>query len=442
MRTLGLLLTMFALAATPAAAAPWSSPAPIPGAPDAVPVLAESAGGPQAVYWGTFDPTKLQSPITAFVSVLGTGPTPQPAAKLSPSLNVSQAALYGNRHVALATFGNATVKVPGSLVGVATGPLKGPMKTHALPAEVRSLAGNAAGDLAVMIEHCATNVGGCHPSAPAVVLDRPGRGFGDPITLDRKGHSFGGSLAIDAHGRVLAAWDRAGVVYARFVSIKGKLSPIQRLGTDTGGGFNVVLSNDGRAAVGWTTQTFSTATAPAVFAAKLAVAGASGHFGATRTLETGQLTGTQSSIPYQGVVIKLPAGEPGLAAWTGYDGAHFTVRAAPIDGTTVGAPQTVSTPGTDTILADAAEGSRGQAVILLLPGQAGADPTGTIAPAGMVAVTHPAGTQTFGLPEEVVPGPAYVASAAVSIDAATGSVFATWRDVGSPAGWAVRAPLG
>jgi hypothetical protein len=179
-----------------------------------------------------------------------------------------------------------------------------------------------------------------------------------------------------------------------------------------------------------------------VFTARLAVAGTSGQFEATRTLESGPLTGTDSSIPDQGVVVKLPAGEPGLAAWTGYDGAHFTVRAASIDGTTVGAPQTVSTPGTDTILADAAEGSGGQAVILLLPGQAGADATGAMTPAGLVAVTHPAGTQTFGPLEEILPAPAYVASAAVSIDAATGSVFATWRDVGSPAGWAVRAPLG
>ncbi|HEY5197754.1 MAG TPA: hypothetical protein VIJ51_12090 [Solirubrobacteraceae bacterium] len=316
------------------------------------------------------------------------------------------------------------------------------MKLHALPAEVQSIAGNAAGDLAVLIEHCATNVSGCRPSAPAVVIERPGRGFSKPITLDRKGHSFGGSLTIDAHGRVLAAWDRAGVIYARFISVAGKLSAIQRLGYDTGpSGLDVVLSGDGRAAVGWTSQSVSEGEAASDFTAQIALAGSSSHFHTARTVDTVSVLGTGRYIPYQGLVIRLPAGQPGLAAWTGYDGAHYTVQAASINATTISPPQTVSTPGTDTVLADAAEGAHGQAVILLLPGRAGADPVIGTQPDGLIAVTHPPGTQTFSPHEQILPGPAYVDGATVSIDTATGGVLATWRNAGSPASWAVRTPL-
>ncbi|HEY5195672.1 MAG TPA: hypothetical protein VIJ51_01445 [Solirubrobacteraceae bacterium] len=58
------------------------------------------------------------------------------------------------------------------------------------------------------------------------------------------------------------------------------------------------------------------------------------------------------------------------------------------------------------------------------------------------AAYHPAGTQTFGSPEEILAGPAYGDGADASIDTATGGVFATWRQVGSPLAWSVRTPLG
>jgi hypothetical protein len=154
------------------------------------------------------------------------------------------------------------------------------------------------------------------------------------------------------------------------------------------------------------------------------------------------VTGEGRYVPYRGLVIQLPAGHSGLAAWSGYDGSNYVVRAASIRSGRVGTPQTVSPAGTDSVLADAAEGAHGAAVILILPGREGADPPGSSQPDGLVAVSHPAGTQTFGPPEQILPGPAFVDGAAVGIDAATGAVFATWRDAGSPLGWSVRTPLG
>jgi hypothetical protein len=130
-----------------------------------------------------------------------------------------------------------------------------------------------------------------------------------------------------------------------------------------------------------------------------------------------------------------------LAAWTGYQGSHFVVRAASIKNGRTGTPQTVSDPTTDTVLADAAEGADGAAVVLLLPGRAGEFPSAA-SPDALTAATHPAGTPTFGPPELILPGPADVDGAHVGIDAASGAVFAVWRDVGSPLGWSVRTPLG
>jgi hypothetical protein len=386
-----------------------------------------------AVYWETLQLTQpfTGANISTFVSPLGPGLVPGPAEAVSPPLNVGSAVAYGNGAVAL----------DEQQVGIATGPIAGPFVVDHLPTLVRQIAANPAGEIAGVIENC--DPSGCDPAAPEVVIARPGHAFGRPISLDRKGSDYGTALAIDPHGRVLVAWDRNGGIYARFVSSAGKLTPIQHLGTETApSNLDVVLSADGRAAVGWSSQSVDEGDATSPFTATLALAGSSGHFGRARVLGRVPVTGEGRFVPYQGLVIHLPAGRPGLAAWSGYDGTNFVVRAASITDGRAGTPQTVSQPGTDTVLADAAESSHGEAAILMLPGRAGELPSGTGQPDGLLAVTHPAGTETFGPPEEVLPGPADVDGASVSIDAATGEVFATWRDVGNPIGWAVRAPLG
>jgi hypothetical protein len=434
MRILGCALAALLLTAAPAAAAPWSVPASIPGAGEITPLLAADASGPRAVYWDTLSlATPGATSLSAFVSVLGPGLQPGPAQPLSPAVNAGAALVYGNDRVAL----------DETQIGVATGPLAGPLAVHPLKPDVLAIAGDAAGDLAALTEPCAVRFAGCDATAPSVVIGRRGHALGRSITLDRNGHAYSAGLAMDAHGRILAAWDRGGHIYARFISAAGKLSPIQRLGVEgLPPKFDVVLSNDGRAAVAWTAQSVDEGDATSPFTAKLALAGSSGRFRAARTLATVPVTGTGRYVPYQGLVVRLPAGRPGLAAWSGYDGTHFVVRAAPLTGASVGAAQTVSAPATDTVLADAAESAHGQAVILLLPGRAGNDPPAGTRAGGLLAATHGAGTQTFGAPEDVLPGPADVDGASVAIDATSGSVFATWRQVGSPVDWSVRAPLG
>jgi hypothetical protein len=343
------------------------------------------------------------------------------------------------------TSGPTGVVTPtGKPVGVATGPLAGPLRTRALPSTVRGIAANAAGDIAVVIEPCATRVSGCHPAAPALLLARRGHSFGKPIRITAtKGHAYGAAVAIDPRGRVLVAWDRDGSVYARFASTTGRFTPIQRLGPEHGpSAFQAVLPGDGRAAVGWTSQAVSEGDATSPFTASVSLAGSDRHFARARVLETVQRTGTGRYVPYRGLVVRLPAGQPGLVAWTGYSGAHYVVRAAGIAGTSVATPQTVSTPAVDTVLADAAEGPRGQAIVLILPGRAGADPPVGGQPDGLAGVTRATSGQPFGPPEQIMPGPGFVDGAAVGIDAATGAAFATWRNVGTPIGWSIRTPLG
>ncbi|MEA2265046.1 MAG: hypothetical protein QOE27_629, partial [Solirubrobacteraceae bacterium] len=381
------------------------------------------------------------SPATAAVSTLGPGLLPAPAHPVTPP-----SLIFGGYGVlTIPTSGPSGVVTSTSKpVGIATGPLAGPLRTRTFSSAVRGIAANAAGDIAVVIEPCATRVSGCHPAAPALLLARRGHSFGKPIPItSTKGHAYGAAVAIDPRGRVLVAWDREGSVYARFASTTGRFTPIQRLGPEHGRStFQAVLPGDGRAAVGWTSQNVSEGDATSPFTASVSLAGPSRHFARARVLETVQRTGTGRYVPYQGLVVRLPTGQPGLVAWTGYSGAHYVVRAASIVGTSVAAPETVSTPAVDTVLADAAEGTRGQAIVLILPGRAGADPPIGSQPAGLAGVTRPTSGQPFGPPEQIVPAPEFIDGAAVGIDPASGAAFATWRDVGAPIGWSIRTSLG
>jgi hypothetical protein len=429
------VVAALSLAAAPATAAPWSAPMTIPGATDGRPALAQGASGPRAVYWSSAVPVNPAAPAT-FVSRLGPGVRPEPAQALPGAFQLGAvgdlAAVDGRGRIVLP----ALTRTRANAGAVAAGALIAP-RLRTLPAPVRALAVNAAGDAALVIEPWAAR--GYRPAAPRLVLRRHGHGFGPAVALDRKGHGHDAAVAIDRRGRVLAAWDRDGRVYARFVSAHGTLGPIQPLGTVTTiSALQAVLSDDGRAAVAWTSQRVSEGDALSPFTATLALAAAHRRFAPPKTLETVRVTGFGRSVPYRGLVVRLPAGRPGLAAWTGHDGQHYVVRAAPIDGTTVGAPQTVSQPATDTVLADAAEGPRGEAVVLLLPGCAGACP----GPGGLVAVTRAAGAPAFGAPEPIVPAPAFIDGADVAIEAASGLVFATWANDSAPIGWSVRAPIG
>ena len=431
------ILSALACAAAPAAAAPWSAPTTIPGATGA-PAIANGPSGPRALYWSSVVPPNPGGP-RSFVSPLGPGLRPEPARPLPAAFQLGTvggvSAVDGRGRIVLP----ALMRTRPNKGALAAGPLSAP-RLRTLPAPVRATAVNAAGDAAVVIEPWAAR--GYRPAAPRLVLRRHGHGFGRPLTLDRTGHGVGAAVAIDRRGRVLAAWDRDGRAYGRFVTAHGTLGAIQRLGpAGRNTAIQAVLSDDGRAAVAWTAQRVSEGYAASPFTARLALATANRRFAPPTTLETVRETGFGRYVPAPGVVVRLPAGRPGLAAWTGHDGQHWVVRAASIHGTTLTAPQIVSEPGTDTVLGDAAAGPRGEAVVLLLPGCAPLCPAPSGPGAGLAAATRAASAPAFGAPEPIVPAPAAITGAQVAIQAATGLAFATWADDHASIGWSVRAPI-
>lgn len=321
--------------------------------------------------------------------------------------------------------------------GFASGTLGGTWSVRRVPGIVRDVAVNAAGDAAVLVEPCAK--GGCRPAAPSLYLSRRGGAFRTPLVLDRRGRGYGAALALDARGRVLAVWDRDGRIYARFVSAAGRLGPIRALGRErTTSQFTVVLADDGRAAIGAVAQRINEGYAATPFTATLWLAGPAGRFGRGRVLETVRVTGMGRYVPYGGLQLALPARAPGLVTWTGHAGGRFVVRAATLTGASAGPRQTLSDPAVHTVLADAATGPDGRAVVLMLARRKGIG-TGRGGSLGLQAVARPPGG-AFGPIETIVAGDAYIDGADVGLDAASGRAIAVWRDVGGPPGWAVRDP--
>lgn len=415
--------------AAPAAAAPWSPPATIVGSGDAFPALATGPAGPAAVYWSPLD-----ARLVTFVSPLGPGLVPGPARPLTGALHLADDSVAADLPVVDA---RGAVVLPGtgpptaSTGAIATGPMIGPLAVGAVSAPVRGVAVNGAGDAAVVIEPCASLA--CPRGAPEVMVRRRGRAFGRPFAIDRPGLDYNASVAIDPRGRVLVAWDRDHRVFARFIDRRGRLGRLQALGDEVAPSvFHVVLPGDGRAAVAWGSEKFGGAGAGSPFQATLALAGPHGRF-ARHALETVQVPVTSEiGIPYPGVVVRLPAHAPGVVAWTGGGVNGNVVRAKTIRGTTVGVTRTLSAPGVDTVLGDAAAGSGGEAVVLTLP--AAGEPG-----RGVVAYTRTGGTAVFGPAEPI--GVATADSGDVAIDGRTGAVFVTWRSIGGDIGWSVRAPL-
>jgi hypothetical protein len=439
------------LAAAPAGAAPWSAPAPIPGSlVESFPVLAVGPFGPRAVYWtGSGRPVDPAAAPPTFVSRLGPGLRPGPAQTLTGSFQlgtgdiaVDLATVDARDRVVLPGFGRQSSE-PGLL---ATGPLSGPMTLRDLARPVRSIAVNAAGDAAVGIEACATRR--CHPASPGVVLRRHGHRLGRPIALDRPGFGHGMAVAIDPRGRVLAVWDRNDRIYTRFVGARGHLGRRRALGREPAPPvFRAALPGDGRAALAWSAQVRGETGAGSPFTATVALAGPSGTFGHPHLLETVPLLSPGSfGLPPPGIALRLPRGAPGLIAWTGVDPTGNVVRVSTIRGTTLESPQTVSAPGSNALLADAAAGPRGEAVVLLRPGAGSNSPTPSTGFGGLEAVTRGPGSGPFGAPETIVPSPSMpgigdAEEADVAIDAASDTVLAVWRTGLAPITWSVRASL-
>ena len=281
------------------------------------------------------------------------------------------------------------------------------------------LAANARGDAALAwFEDRGTRIDRVY-----VALRRPGHDFGRPRRLGT-GRIRNVSVAVGPRGDVLVAWDARGVVRTRFRDAAGRA--FHR--TDTIRSEDAFFANlrtlvtlNGRAVVAWASQLLTEGgdTGPARFEA--AVRPARAHRFRRAQLIEQQATG----IARGSVALANDAAERQLFAWSGWDGAHYRVRAATTDAHGVfGAPVTLSGAGVDALLSDVATSTRGDAVAVWDQALTGDTPS------QVLAAYRSGAAGAFG-PPELVAASAFAGTPHVAFDPFSQRPSVVWsaRDV-------------
>ena len=430
--------------AAPAASAaePWSSPVPVPGAPDAFPLLAFPSAGRGDVAWFTVtdDPAGLTT--GAVVSAAGV----EGARTLADGFNATALGAYGaDRLVAAGTLMPSGVARAAIAFGSSTGALNPrPLPARGAVSSVRALATNAAGDVAVVTAECTTRT--CTRQGLALVVRRA-RDFRyrRVATLAQPGTQVRtAAVAVNPRGDVAAAWEKRHHVYARTRTAGGTLSGVERLGDGVQTSISVALSPARRAVVAWGSQRVAEGDALTPFTATAAVRGPSNlRFHTARVLGTVARTGTGRYVAAPGVRASITDTRT-TVAFTTLAGGRYVAAARDLDA--VGRPgptQQLSPPGIDAILGGLATGPSGQQVGLFITGRAGNDAVGPgPAATGLGASVRSAAAATFGAPETIAEPGGFVDRLTTAIDPAGGRTFVAWRLAGEPIQLASRAPVG
>jgi hypothetical protein len=228
---------------------------------------------------------------------------------------------------------------------------------------------------------------------------RFGGSFSAPILL-AEGQVRSVSVAVSPRGDVLVAWDANGVIRTRIkFAVNKRFSAIDTITSHKtySAQLHAAMTDRGRAFVAWSSQlrTEGGSTGPVYYQAAVRPAGAARFRGAT-LLEENAPTQRAGSID----LAVDPATQRPVVAWSGFDGAHYIVRASTTNaGLHFQTAQNVSAPGVDTaqaVLATSPDGRRLVTWIDVL----------SDAPDGILrAAVAPAGAP-FGAPETVSDGPA------------------------------------
>ena len=147
------------------------------------------------------------------------------------------------------------------------------------------------------------------------------------------------------------------------------------------------------------------------------------RFGSVRILERSTWTGdlADSTERWRLRIAAPERGTGATAAWTGWDGEHLRVMAAPARGDApLGAPTPVTAAGTDHVLGDLALGAGRRAIAVV------ARPDEESARA-LVAVAR--GTGAFGAPELVRETAGSISGEALALDPATRRPTLVWTEV-------------
>jgi hypothetical protein len=131
-------------------------------------------------------------------------------------------------------------------------------------------------------------------------------------------------------GQLLVVWEEHHEVFARHRGARGTWGSVHPLGPGVQCNLQAAMDATGRMLVAWESQRVDEgeASRPATVSF---IAAAPGHgFGTLRKIETVGLPGDGRAIAAPGVRLAITGSNTALPASTGFDGAHFVVRAAPL----------------------------------------------------------------------------------------------------------------
>jgi len=243
------------------------------------------------------------------------------------------------------------------------------------------------------------------------------------------------TLAMDFRTDAVAVWAHAGSIYARDMPASGAPQPIQRLARAPGElRVAALLSDDNRAIVAWSEESRGETS---VYVDRSAVGV---RFGSPTLLERFQDPEGLVSPAASPRLVRLSS-ESVMMAWSGAADGHWAVRSAAIDLQGVGAPTTISPPGTDALLADLAPGPDGDALVLWSQPQPSDSGVPNLRNQSIFAArgfdAYPRRT-IFGDSEEVAPaGPN--SDASVALNPADDGAVALWQGENGAIEYSIRA---
>ena len=373
---------------------PWSPPSVVPG----------TGNGPAAV--------TSRGHVAAFTT--SNRNQPPNTASLLLRLNPADGTIVSSAGVDLANtaitgFASDAIAVTGTSIGpsgtideasrVRAGTTSGAGGTpvlHTLAGtkdqNVTALVGNTRGDVAL-----ATRGG----RSRLIFLRRKGTSsFSRILTIPVTSTARGVTVAVSPDGQLLVVWEDRHEIMASHRGARGTWGAAHKLGPGVQSDLQAAIDASGRMMIAWKSQRVSEGEAgnPAVVSF---ITAAPGHgFGTRRTIETAGRAGASHFVGAPGVRLQVTGRDQALLAWTGFDGAHFVVRAAAVARGHVGARQQLSPAGVDAVLGDIATGQDGQALTLWRSNVLGADPVPGQQPR-LFGSVRAAGAATFGAPEAI-----------------------------------------
>lgn len=401
----GLVLSTLLAASASASAradAPWSAPAPIDGISSPTALLTTQIGG--RILIGASSRRSLAAPTV--VARL----RPDGSASREQTLDVAYARAAGYAQAGIVVAGSRPAPTSGAAARAPVVVMRGSIRgTHgvevaqALPGSagqvVLAAAGNPRSDQVAVVTGSLYEPG---PPTQTVWL-RHGKRFARAITVAVGTSTRDATAAVGADGDVLVAWQGAHrTVYARHFGRTGRPGPVHRVGAGVQSSLQARVDDDGRLEVAWESQRVGEGDVAHSAASVAYASAAPGRgFALARVLGGRASSAAGRFVPRPGLRLVATGPRTSLLAWTRDDGAHLRVQIADAASGAVGAPQTISPPGQDAVLGDAASSAVGGQLVVWST-TSGADPR---APVPVLAASRPAGASAFDA-AQIVTSPA------------------------------------